>query len=96
MTAICEGIGLEASVSVGQGPNGLVANVEGDDLGLLIGKHGHTIDAVQYLVNAMVLRGQEDATPVVVDAQDYRRRRESVLRETAERAAQEALAIGIG
>ena len=90
MTAICEGIGLEASVSVGQGPNGLVANVEGD----LIGKHGHTIDAVQYLVNAMVLRGQEDATPVVVDAQDYRRRRESVLRETAERAAQEALATG--
>ena len=41
MTAICGGIGLEATVSVGQGPYGLVANVEGDDLGLLIGKHGH-------------------------------------------------------
>ncbi|PHX81094.1 MAG: hypothetical protein CK540_04410 [Thermoleophilia bacterium] len=94
LTAICEGIGLEAAVSVGQGENGLVANVEGDDLGLLIGKHGHTIDAVQYLVNAMVLRGQEDAEPVVVDAQDYRRRREAVLRDTAERAAQEVLATG--
>ena len=94
MTEICGGIGLEATVSVGQGPDGLVANVEGDDLGLLIGKHGHTIDAVQYLVNAMVLRGQEDAIPVVVDAQDYRRRREAVLRDTAERAAQEALTTG--
>lgn len=94
LTAICGGIGLEATVAVGQGPDGLVANVEGDDLGLLIGKHGHTIDAIQYLVNAMVLRGQEDATPVVVDAQDYRRRREAVLRDTAERAAQEALTTG--
>ncbi|MGI9116029.1 MAG: RNA-binding cell elongation regulator Jag/EloR [Gaiellales bacterium] len=92
--AICDGIGLGATVHVGQGADGLVATVEGDDLGLLIGKHGHTIDAVQYLVNAIVLRGEENAAPIVVDAQDYRRRREAVLRDTAERAAQEALATG--
>ncbi len=94
LTAICGGNGLDATVAVGQGPEGLVAIVEGDELGLLIGKHGHTIDAVQYLVNAIVLRGSEDATPIVVDAQDYRRRREAVLRDTAERAAQEAMATG--
>lgn len=94
LDAICGGIGLAAEISVGQGPDGLVATVEGEDLGLLIGKHGHTIDAVQYLVNAMVLRGTEGGQPIVVDAQGYRRRRETVLRETAERAAQEALASG--
>lgn len=94
LDAICGGIGLEAEVVVGQGPDGLVAIVEGEDLGLLIGKHGHTIDAVQYLVNAIVLRGTGDGQPIVVDAQGYRRRRETVLRETAERAAQEALASG--
>ena len=94
VTAICQGIGLDADVHVGQGATGIVATVEGDDLGLLIGKHGHTIDAVQYLVNAIVLRGEESATPIVVDAQGYRRRREAVLRETAERAAAEALATG--
>ena len=94
VTAICGGIGLDATVHVGQAADGLVATVEGDDLGLLIGKHGHTIDAVQYLVNAIALRGQEDAAPIVVDAQDYRRRREAVLRDTAERAAHEALATG--
>jgi len=94
LTAICGGIGLEATVTVGEGPSGLVATVEGDELGLLIGKHGHTIDAVQYLVNAIVLRGEEDATPIVVDAQDYRRRREAVLRDTAERATQDAIATG--
>jgi spoIIIJ-associated protein len=94
LNAICGGIGLETTVHVGQGEHGLVATVEGDDLGLLIGKHGHTIDAVQYLVNATVLRGEENAAPIVVDAQDYRRRREAVLRDTAERAVQELLATG--
>lgn len=94
LEAICGGIGLDASVHVGAGPEGLVATVEGDDLGLLIGKHGHTIDAVQYLVNATVLRGTDGGRPIVVDAQGYRRRREAVLRETAERAAAEALATG--
>ena len=94
LTSICGGIGLETTVHVGQGPTGLIATVEGDDLGLLIGKHGHTIDAVQYLVNAIVLRGEENATPIVVDAQDYRRRREAVLRDTSERAVQDVLASG--
>jgi spoIIIJ-associated protein len=94
LLSICGGIGLDTTVHVGQGPDGLVATVEGDDLGLLIGKHGHTIDAVQYLVNAIVLRGEENAAPIVVDAQDYRRRREAVLRDTAERATQEAIATG--
>lgn len=94
LQSICGGIGLTTTVHVGQGDGGLVATVEGDDLGLLIGKHGHTIDAVQYLVNAIVLRGEENATPIVVDAQDYRRRREAVLRDTAERATQEAISTG--
>jgi spoIIIJ-associated protein len=94
LQSICGGIGLTTTVHVGQGDAGLVATVEGDDLGLLIGKHGHTIDAVQYLVNAIVLRGEENATPIVVDAQDYRRRREAVLRDTAERATQEAISTG--
>lgn len=94
LQAICDGIGLTTTVHVGQGPAGLVATVEGDDLGLLIGKHGHTIDAVQYLINAIVLRGEENAEPIVVDAQDYRRRREAVLRDTAERATQDAIATG--
>lgn len=94
LEAICGGIGLDAAVHVGTGPEGLVATVEGDDLGLLIGKHGHTIDAVQYLVNATVLRGTDGGRPITVDAQGYRRRREAVLREAAERAAAEALASG--
>lgn len=91
LEAICAGVGVPAAIVVEQRGTGLVATLEGDDLGLVIGKHGHTIDAIQYLVNAIVLRGTEGATPIVVDAQGYRERRDAVLRDTAERAAREAL-----
>ena len=92
--AICAGLGLDAGVHVRKAPDGVVATVQGDELGLLIGKHGHTIDAVEYLVNALVHRRLEDAEHVTVDAQDYRRRREAVLHDAAERAAQTAAASG--
>jgi spoIIIJ-associated protein len=59
----------------------------------VIGKHGKTIDAVQYLVNAIRARGEE-TKQVVIDAQNYRRRREQALQETAERAARDAVRTG--
>ena len=52
--------------------------MSGGELGVVIGKHGKTIDAVQYLVNAIRAR-EDDAKPVVIDAQNYRRRREQAL-----------------
>jgi len=91
LSAICTGIGVRADIRVERTTAGLRATLDGDDLGLIIGKHGHTIDAIQYLVNATVLRGRDDIGPIVVDAQGYRERREAVLRDTAERAAREAL-----
>lgn len=91
LAAICAGIGVPAEIRIERTATGLRATLDGDDLGLLIGKHGHTIDAIQYLVNATVLRGRDDVGPIVVDAQGYRERREVVLRDTAERAAREAL-----
>jgi spoIIIJ-associated protein len=93
--AICSGLGLEASVHVRRGADdGVVATVLGDELGLLIGKHGHTIDAVEYLVNALLARRGEPGGHVTVDAQDYRRRREAVLHDAAERTAQTVAATG--
>jgi spoIIIJ-associated protein len=94
LEAICVGVGVPATIAVERRGEELIATLEGDDLGLVIGKHGHTIDAIQYLVNAIVLRGTEGATPIVVDAQGYRERRDAVLRDTAERAAREALDEG--
>ena len=66
----------------------MFASFSGGDLGLLIGRRGATIDAVQYLVNAMVYRRfGEDAKHVVVDAARYRERRRATLEELAAQAA---------
>jgi spoIIIJ-associated protein len=65
----------------------------GADLGLFIGKHGQTIDAIQYLANAMV-RTQGGQHGVVVDAAGYRARRTAALETVAKRTAQRASATG--
>jgi spoIIIJ-associated protein len=64
----------------------------GGELGLLIGKHGQTIDAIQYLANAVVWRGRgEERKAVVVDAAGYRARREATLSALATRSAERAV-----
>lgn len=88
------GLGLDADVRVSESDERVVATVTGDDLGLLIGRHGHTIDAVQYLANAIVHRHEETDLEVVVDAQGYRARRERTLRDVAARAAADAIRTG--
>jgi len=94
LRAVAAGLQLDAQVHVAETDDGLVATLSGGDLGVVIGKHGHTIDALQYLVNATLARSHEAAT-VTVDAQGYRKRRESVLHETAERAARDAVRNGV-
>ncbi len=95
---ICAALGAPASVTVSEEEAVLTARISGGDLGLVIGKHGQTIDAIQYLANAVVFRGGEGAETerkdVVVDAAGYRSRREAVLERAAEQAAREALRTG--
>ena len=91
--AISSGLGLGARLHVGETDDAVTATLMGGELGVVIGKHGKTIDAVQYLVNAIRARDAE-AKPVVIDAQNYRRRREQALQETAERAARDAVRTG--
>jgi spoIIIJ-associated protein len=94
MAHVVAGLGLDASVNVVESEEGVAATVTGDDLGLLIGRHGHTIDAVQYLANAIVHRHEEVRVDVVIDAQGYRARRERTLRDVAARAAADAIRTG--
>ena len=70
------------------------ATLSGPDLGLVIGKRGQTIDAIQYLATAILFRGSEDRKRVTVDAAGYRDRRRATLEQQADRAAAEALATG--
>jgi spoIIIJ-associated protein len=83
-------IGIRCQIDVVETVDSLRATFTGAELGLLIGKHGQTIDAVQTLANAM-LGGGEERKEVVVDAAGYRERRQRTLEGIAFRAAEEAL-----
>jgi spoIIIJ-associated protein len=92
---IVEGIGARCRIDLHEEDDVLVATCTGGNLGLLIGKHGQTIDAVQYLVNAGVSRAfPDDRKQVVVDASGYRARREATLAAIAQRSAERALQLG--
>jgi spoIIIJ-associated protein len=88
-------IGVRCTVELEETEEELVAVCEGDDLGMLIGRHGQTIDAIQYLANAIVFRGRyEERKPIVVDAAGYRGRRQATLDALALRMAEQASATG--
>jgi spoIIIJ-associated protein len=92
---IVEGIGARCRIDLHEEDDSLVATCTGGNLGLLIGKHGQTIDAVQYLANAVVSRAfPEDRKQIVVDASGYRSRREATLEAMAKRSAERAVRFG--
>ena len=92
---ILEAIGIRARIEIREDDETLVATIAGGELGLVIGKHGQTIDAIQYLINAIVWRGQGDERkPVVIDAAGYRARREATLDSLAVRSAERAASSG--
>lgn len=91
---VIAGLGLECEVVVELQQDVLRGRVEGEDVGLLIGRRGQTIDAVQHLAQRIVFAGGRSAARVIVDADGYRERREESLRAEADGAADEALRLG--
>ena len=91
---VVNALGLHATVDIDETDEEIRATVNGDDLGLLIGKHGSTIDALQHLAFRAAFRGEEIRKQVTVDAAGYRERREGALHRMADRAAAEALRYG--
>jgi spoIIIJ-associated protein len=87
-------LGIRGQIDVSETDETLTATCSGAELGLLIGKHGATIDAVQVLAAAIVGRGAEERKTVVVDAAGYRDRRRRTLEGVALRCAEEALRSG--
>jgi spoIIIJ-associated protein len=88
-------LGIHGRIEIVEDGESIVATCTGENLGLLIGRHGQTIDAVQYLANAIVNRGAGDERKrVVVDAEGYRARRDETLSREAVRAAERAVEAG--
>ena len=88
---IVAGVGIEASVHVEEDADEVRADLEGDDLGLLIGRHGQMIDAIQHIAYRVACRGTTVRKRVVVDAAGYRERRAVALRAAADQAAEAAV-----
>ncbi len=96
MERLLDAAGIAATIEIREDADGLHAEFvgDGDDLGLLIGHHGQTIDAIQHLAYRIATRNTDPAHPrisVLVDAAGYRERRASALRATADQAAQQAI-----
>jgi spoIIIJ-associated protein len=91
---IAEGLGLDVEVEVEESGGVLIGRLQGEDVGLFIGRHGQTIDAVQHLAQRIVFPDGPADVRVVIDANGYRERRAETLRADADEAADEALRLG--
>jgi spoIIIJ-associated protein len=90
---IAAGIGADVSISARERDGVVTVTCSGPDVALFIGKHGQTIDAIQYLANA-ITRAHGRDHEVVVDAAGYRARRTATLEAIARRTAQRVAATG--
>ena len=95
LTRIAAALRADCRVDVVEDDETVTGTLNGGDLGLLIGRHGQTIDAIQYLANAVAYRAYgDDRKDVVVDAAGYRERRRETLEALAVRSAQRAISTG--
>jgi spoIIIJ-associated protein len=88
---IADAAGVHAHVRVHEDEDSVTGEFVGDELGLLIGHHGQTIDAIQHLAYRIACHGLDDRKRVIVDAAGYRERRAVALRATADQAAETAV-----
>jgi spoIIIJ-associated protein len=92
LEGVLDELDLDGDVEIDEQDDRIIASVEGDDdYGLLIGKRGQTIDALQLLAYQAAFRGLRDRKRVIVDAAGYRERRRETLTARADRSAEQAL-----
>jgi spoIIIJ-associated protein len=91
---VADAFGVEATVQVTGDGEEINASLEGDDLGIFIGRHGQTIDAVQHLAYKVASQSTTPPPRVSVDAAGYRQRRAEILQRQADQAAVRAVRNG--
>jgi spoIIIJ-associated protein len=91
---ILERMGIDAEVSAFDDGERIILDAHGAESGLIIGKKGATLDALQYVINRIISKKPNDGPGVVVDAEGYRGRREDSLADLARRLAEKAVKTG--
>lgn len=94
LSGIFRSMGLTVAMARRETEEGVLYDLSGESLGILIGKHGQTLDALQYLTNLAANRGgAEERIHVILDVEGYRSRREETLRRLAGHLAEKACRI---
>ena len=87
LMSVFKAMKLDVKIEKLTGIEQVTLNLRGEDLGILIGKHGQTLDALQYLTNLAAHRDSEERVRIIIDVEDYRKRREETLVRLAQRLA---------
>ena len=89
LESVFKAMGLTVTIQIEKEEDSNVVNVDlkGDDMGVLIGKRGQTLDALQYLTNLAVNKNSEEYVKVKIDTEDYRKRRRETLENLAKNIA---------
>ncbi len=88
---ILKSMNVIAIINTNLEDNVLNIEVEGKDMGVLIGRRGETLDAIQYLISLVINKGKEKYTRVLLDTENYRARREKTLQRLADRLAKKVV-----
>jgi spoIIIJ-associated protein len=91
---VVEELQIDGRVEVAEDDEEIVGTVDGEDLGILIGRRGQTIDALQLVCYRAAFQGRQDRKRVTVDAAGYRQERRELVERQADRAAERALSTG--
>jgi spoIIIJ-associated protein len=91
---VVRALDLDARIDVSDDGEIVTGTVHGEELGLFIGRHGQTIDAVQHLAQRVAGGRAVDGRRIVIDAEGYRERREGMLQRQADQAADDAVRYG--
>ena len=94
LTEVTAKMGAPAKVESKMGEDSMNVELSGENMGMLIGHHGDTLDALQYLTSLVVNRGAENYTRVILDTEGYRDKRAKALAQLAERTAARAIRTG--
>lgn len=92
LESVIQSMGLKASVTVQEDKEGFfLFKIEGEKMGILIGRRGQTLDSLQYLVNLVANKNSSKFMRIVLDAEDYRARRRETLERLADKLARQVI-----
>lgn len=94
LKGVTEQMGLSLDISAKGNKDSLYIDIKGKDAGTIIGKRGQTLDSIQYLTSLVANKGREDYLRVIIDAENYRSKRERTLKHLAEKIADKVSRTG--